>query len=196
LFVGSYFALDQLPKDGLPQIAVAGRSNVGKSSLLNQIVSQKKLAKVSSTPGRTRSLNFFKIDDRFYLVDLPGYGYAKVSKVLREQWGQLIEDYLIKGENLIGMVLLLDSRRDPSAQDMELVAWLSERRLPVLVAVTKADKLSRDGQLRKVRQTEEELGAAALAFSAVNGTGKNELMASVRQLVNDHKQQKKVGSDE
>jgi GTP-binding protein len=196
LFVGSYFALDQLPKDGLPQIAVAGRSNVGKSSLLNQIVSQKKLAKVSSTPGRTRSLNFFKIDDRFYLVDLPGYGYAKVSKVLREQWGQLIEDYLIKGENLIGMVLLLDSRRDPSAQDMELVAWLSERRLPVLVAVTKADKLSRDGQLRKVRQTEEELGASALAFSAVNGTGKNELMASVRQLVNDHKLQKKVGSDE
>jgi GTP-binding protein len=196
LFVGSYFALDQLPKDGLPQIAVAGRSNVGKSSLLNQIVGQRKLAKVSSTPGRTRSLNFFKIDDRFYLVDLPGYGYAKVSKVLREQWGQLIEDYLIQCENLIGMVLLLDSRRDPSAQDMELVAWLSERRLPVLIAVTKADKLSRDGQLRKVRQTEEELGATALAFSIVTGAGKNELMASVRQLVNDHKLQKKVGSDE
>jgi GTP-binding protein len=191
LFVGSFFALDQLPNDGLPQVAVAGRSNVGKSSLLNQIVGQRKLAKVSSTPGRTRSLNFFKIDNRFYLVDLPGYGYAKVSKVLREQWGQLIEDYLTQCEQLIGMVLLLDCRRDPTAQDMELVAWLSERQLPVLVAVTKADKLTRDGQHRKVRQTEEELGAAALAFSAVSGIGKNELMASVRQLVIDHKQQKK-----
>lgn len=170
---------------------MAGRSNVGKSSLLNQIVSQKKLAKVSSTPGRTRSLNYFIIDNRFYLVDLPGYGYAKVSKALREQWGQLIEDYLTQCEQLIGMVLLLDCRRDPTAQDMELVAWLSERQLPVLVAVTKADKLTRDAQHRKVRQTEEELGAAALAFSSVTGIGKNELLASVRQLVIDHNLQKK-----
>jgi GTP-binding protein len=190
-FVGSFFALDQLPKDGLPQVAVAGRSNVGKSSLLNQIVSQKKLAKVSSTPGRTRSLNYFKIDNRFYLVDLPGYGYAKVSKVLREQWGVLIEDYLTKCEDLIGMVLLLDSRRDPTAQDMELVAWLTERQLPVLVAVTKSDKLTRDAQNRKVRQTEEELGAAALAFSTVTGIGRIELMESIRQLVKDHKLQNK-----
>ena len=179
--------MDQLPCDKLPQIAVAGRSNVGKSSLLNQIVGQRKLAKVSSTPGRTRSLNFFKIDNRFYLVDLPGYGYAKVSKTLRDQWGRLIEDYLTQCEFLIGMVLLLDSRRDPSAQDEELVAWLSERQLPVLVAVTKADKLGRDAQIRKVRQTEEELGASALAFSAVKGTGRIELLAAVRQLVNDHK---------
>ena len=170
---------------------MAGRSNVGKSSLLNQIVSQRKLAKVSSTPGRTRSLNYFKIDNRFYLVDLPGYGYAKVSKVLREQWGVLIEDYLTKCEDLIGMVLLLDSRRDPTAQDMELVAWLSERQLPVLVAVTKSDKLTRDAQNRKVRQTEEELGAAALAFSAVTGIGRIELMESIRQLVKDHKLQNK-----
>jgi GTP-binding protein len=190
-FVGSFFALDQLPKDRLPQVAVAGRSNVGKSSLLNQIVGQRKLAKVSSTPGRTRSLNYFKIDNRFYLVDLPGYGYAKVSKVLREQWGELIEDYLTKCEDLIGMVLLLDSRRDPTPEDMELVAWLTERQLPVLVAVTKADKLTRDGQNRKVRQTEEELGAVALAFSTVTGIGRIELMESVRQLVKDHKLQSK-----
>ncbi len=175
---------------------MAGRSNVGKSSLLNQIVGQRKLAKVSSTPGRTRSLNYFKIDDRFYLVDLPGYGYAKVSKVLREQWGQLIEDYLTQCEDLIGMVLLLDVRRDPTAQDMELIAWLSERQLPVLIAVTKADKLTRDAQRKKVQQTEDELGASALAFSAVTGAGKNELMAAVRQLVNDHNLQKKVRSDE
>jgi len=171
---------------------VAGRSNVGKSSLLNQILGQRKLAKVSSTPGRTRSLNFFKIDNRFYLVDLPGYGYAKVSRALREQWGALIEEYLTSAEDLIGMVLLMDARRDPTEQDMELVAWLGKRQLAVMVAVTKSDKLSRDKQVRKVRQVEEALGAAAIAFSAVTGTGKNELLASVRQLVQDHLKQSKV----
>ncbi|MEW5796426.1 MAG: ribosome biogenesis GTP-binding protein YihA/YsxC [Candidatus Zixiibacteriota bacterium] len=191
-FVGSYFALDQLPRDGLPQVAVAGRSNVGKSSLLNQILGQRKLAKVSSTPGRTRSLNFFKVDNRFYLVDLPGYGYAKVSRTLREQWGALIEEYLTSADDLIGMVLLLDARRDPNEQDMQLVERLSERQLPVMIAVTKSDKLSRDKQARKVRQIEQELGAEAIAFSAVTGTGKDELLGSVRRLVEDYRQHTRV----
>lgn len=161
---------------------------MGKSSLLNRILGQRKLAKVSSTPGRTRSLNFFRIDNRFYLVDLPGYGYAKVSRALSEHWGALIEEYLTLGEDLIGMVLLLDCRRDPTEQDIELIEWLRERQLPVMVAMTKSDKLSKDRQLRKVRQVEQEMGAAAMAFSAVTGTGTSELLGSVRQLVKDHLQ--------
>jgi len=185
-FVGSFFAMEQLPRDGLPQVAVAGRSNVGKSSLLNQIVGQRKLAKVSSTPGRTRSLNFFRIDDRFYIVDLPGYGYAKASQTLRVQWGKLIEQYLTSAEHLIGLVLLLDSRREPTEQDEQLMNWLSERQLPVMVAVTKADKLSREKVIQKVRSVEQDLGVGAIAFSTVTGIGRKELLTSIRQLVSEH----------
>jgi GTP-binding protein len=185
-FIGSFFALGQLPRDGLPQVAVAGRSNVGKSSLLNQIVGQRKLAKVSSTPGRTRSLNFFRIDDRFYLVDLPGYGYAKASQAMRKQWSKLIEQYLTSAEHLIGLVLLLDSRRELTEQDKQLMIWLSGRQLPVMVAVTKADKLSRDKVIQKVSGVEQDLGVGAIAFSTVTGIGRSELLASIRQLVDEH----------
>lgn len=185
-FVGSFFALDQLPRDRLPQIAVAGRSNVGKSSLLNRIVGRKKLAKVSRTPGRTRSLNFFRIDSSYYLVDLPGYGYAKVSKSMRDEWGQLIEDYLNEGKDLIGLLLLLDCRRDVTEADWRLIEWLSERKLPVLVAVTKADKLNRDKLNRRVQIIENELGVSAIPFSVVTGVGKNELWRALNDLVSDH----------
>jgi len=191
-FVGSFFALDQLPRDRLPQVAVAGRSNVGKSSLLNQILSQRKLARVSSTPGRTRSLNFFKIDNRYYIVDLPGYGYAKVSKSMRDEWGKLIEDYLTSADSLIGLVLLLDCRREPTRQDWELIGWLSERQLPVMVAITKADKLNKDKLNRKVRQFEAELGVVVIPFSIISGLGKKALLASIRRLVDEHLQQAKA----
>lgn len=184
--------MDQLPKDLRPQIAVAGRSNVGKSSLLNRVTGQRKLAKVSGTPGCTRSLNYFIIDDRYYLVDLPGYGYAKVSKSLREDWGQLIEQYLTSCPRLIGLVLLLDCRREPGGEDIELIQWLADRRLPVLVAVTKADKLTRDKQNRKVHQIETDCGVTALAFSAVTGQGKDALLAAIRDLVQEHTEQMKV----
>ena len=191
-FVGSFFAMNQLPKDRLPQIAVAGRSNVGKSSLLNQTLGHKPLARVSSTPGRTRSLNFFKIDNRYYVVDLPGYGYAKVSKSMRADWGELIEEYLTSAENLIGLILLLDCRREPTEQDWELIGWLSERQLPVMVAITKADKLNKDNLNRKVRQFETELGVAVVPFSIVSGIGRRALMAALRELVDEHMQQKKA----
>jgi len=186
-FVGSFFALDQLPKDGLPQIAIAGRSNVGKSSLLNRILGRKKLAKVSSTPGRTRSLNFFLIDNRFYLVDLPGYGYAKASKTLREQWGQLVDAYFANSDKLIGLVLLLDCRREPSREDVELLEWLSNRSLPTMVAITKSDKLSRNRLNERIKIIEENLGAPAIPFSSVSGLGKRELLASVRSLVEEYR---------
>jgi GTP-binding protein len=191
-FVGSFFAMDQLPKDRLPQIAVAGRSNVGKSSLLNHMLGHRKLARVSSTPGRTRSLNFFQVEKRFYVVDLPGYGYAKVSKSMRIEWGQLIEEYLTSCDNLIGLILLLDCRREPTAQDWELIGWLAERQLPVMVAITKSDKLNKDKLNRKVRELEEKLGGAVIPFSIVSGGGRKVLLSSLRELVDEHMQQKKA----
>ncbi|HVP07033.1 MAG TPA: ribosome biogenesis GTP-binding protein YihA/YsxC [Candidatus Acidoferrum sp.] len=182
-FIGSYFELGQIPQDTRPQVALAGRSNVGKSSLLNRLVGQKKLAKVSSTPGKTRSLNFFLINDRYYLVDLPGYGYAKVSRSVKDTWGKMIEDYLLHGENLAGLVLLLDCRRDAGEDDLKLLHWLSERQLPALIVVTKADKINRSELNRKVNQIERDLGIPAIGFSTVSGQGRQELLAAVHDLV-------------
>jgi len=187
-FIGSFFELKQLPKDRLPQIAFAGRSNVGKSSLLNRVVGQKKMAKVSGTPGKTRSLNFFLVNENFYLVDLPGYGYAKVSKVMRNEWGRLIEDYLGKSEELVGLVLLLDCRRDPTEQDMQLLGWLRERNIPALISVTKTDKLTRDKTNRKVAEIEKKLGVSTIPFSSVTGTGKKELIGAIQSLIYEYYQ--------
>lgn len=125
-------------------------------------------------------------------MDLPGYGYAKVSKSIRAEWGQLIEDYLIGSAKLIGLVLLLDCRREPTTEDVELIEWLASRQLPVMVAVTKSDKLSKSKLQEKVRQIEKELGVPAVAFSTVTGLGKQELLTAVLQLVNEVSGQKKA----
>ncbi|MBU8933817.1 MAG: ribosome biogenesis GTP-binding protein YihA/YsxC [candidate division Zixibacteria bacterium] len=185
-FVGSFFDLAQLPRDQRPQVAFAGRSNVGKSSLLNRLVGSKKMAKVSNTPGKTRSLNFFLINNQYYLVDLPGYGYAKVSKAMRRDWGTLIETYLQHSENLVGLVLLLDCRRDITPEDDQLLEWLAKAGVPVMVAVTKTDKLNRDKAKRKVLQVERDLRVPAIGCSSVTGVGKKELLGSVRDLINEH----------
>lgn len=192
VFVGSFVAPNQVPSDRRPHIAFAGRSNVGKSSLLNRLVGQKRMAKVSADPGKTRALNFFLINDRFYFVDLPGYGYAKVSKEMRAAWGRLIEGYLSKNRNLIGLVLLVDCRREPTEEDYELVGWLAERGIPTMVAVTKVDKLSRDKANRKVTEIQDAFAAPAIAFSAVSGVGKNELVGAIFSLVNDHMEHTKA----
>jgi GTP-binding protein len=187
-FVGSFYALAQLPKDDLPCIALAGRSNVGKSSLLNRLVGQKNMAKVSSTPGKTRALNFFLVNDTFYLVDLPGYGYAQVSKTIKATWGELIEQFLVKAEHLAGLVLLIDSRRDPTDEDMQMLAWLAQRKLACMTVVTKSDKVNRDQLGRKVRQVELSLGVPALPFSALSGDGRKELSAAIAELVKEYSQ--------
>ena len=145
------------------------------------------MAKVSSTPGKTRSLNFFLMNDRYYLVDLPGYGYAKVSRGIKQQWQKLIGDYLDKSASLIGLVLLLDVRRDPNDEDKQLMDWLATKEIPVLVAVTKTDKVKRDQIKRKVETIEQEYGLPAIPFSIISGIGKRELMGSIESLVNDHK---------
>jgi len=182
-FVGSFFSLDQIPDDDRPQIAFAGRSNVGKSSLLNSLVGLKNMAKVSAAPGKTRSVNFFSVNNRFYFVDLPGYGYAKASKKERESWGKLIEDYLTESDGLIGLVLLLDSRREPTAEDLMLTEWLEERKLPVIIALTKCDKLGRGQLAEKVRATEKQFDLEVIPFSIVGGAGKKEMLSAMTYLI-------------
>lgn len=184
MFVDSCHSLEQLPKDKKAHIAIAGRSNVGKSSLLNKFAGVKRLAKVSSTPGKTRALNFFLINTKFYLVDLPGYGYAKVSKSISKSWGKLIEDYLTTNKDLIGLVLLLDCRREPNQEDIELLEWLSSRQLPVLVVITKADKLSRSKILKKQKEIEDTFGVSTIPFSVLKGTGIKELTDAIFNLAN------------
>ncbi|RKX29743.1 MAG: YihA family ribosome biogenesis GTP-binding protein [Candidatus Zixiibacteriota bacterium] len=191
-FIGSFFNLNQIPQDHRPQVAFAGRSNVGKSSLLNRLVGSKKMAKVSTTPGKTRSLNFFLVNDQYYLVDLPGYGYAKVSKAMRRDWGDLIEAYLRNSENLVGLVLLLDCRREPTPEDHQLLNWLGAAGVPALIAITKTDKLNHDKANRKVLQVERDFKVPAIGCSSVTGVGKKELLGAVRNLIQEYNKDRRL----
>jgi GTP-binding protein len=138
----------QFPPPTLPEIAFAGRSNVGKSTLINSLLNRKKLVKTSSTPGKTQLINFFNINDKFHFVDLPGYGFAKVPENVRKQWQRLIEAYLQERETLRNVVLIVDSRHGPTAQDRQLKDWLDYYERPVLIVASKIDKLKR-GQIQK-----------------------------------------------
>jgi GTP-binding protein len=182
-FVASFFALDKLPRDRRIQIAFAGRSNVGKSTLLNHLVGQRKMAKVSNTPGKTRSLNFFFINEKFYFVDLPGYGYAKGPKSERLSWGKLVEGYLKTCEHLAGLAFLLDCRREPNEDDLQMLEWLADSKLPTIVVVTKTDKLNRDQARRKLKEVEDQFGLPTIGFSSLARVGKNELLSAIDHLV-------------
>ncbi len=186
-FVKSVHRLADLPADDLPQIAFAGRSNVGKSSLLNTLLNQKKLAKTSSTPGKTRSLNFYLIDRQFYLVDLPGYGFAKVSREEKKRWKRLIEEYLTNARNLRGAVLIVDSRIGLTELDEMMLGWFSQTGLPFRVVATKIDKLNRGErtrQLRKINRRLEELEVAlALPFSSKTKEGKPDVWKTVEAFL-------------
>src|SRR5207249_6075231 len=164
------------PPASLPEIAFAGRSNVGKSSLLNQLVRRKRLARVSNTPGRTREINFFRVNDRFVLVDLPGYGYARISKERRAEWKPLIEWYLRTSAALRGIVQLLDVRHDMSSDERQMVDFLATVGVPTLFAVTKIDKLTRARRDARIADLTRELGAEpeqVIPFSAVTGEGRD-----------------------
>jgi len=183
----------QFPRDGRPQICFAGRSNVGKSSLLNTLVGRRNLARTSKTPGRTREIHFYLVSDRCYFVDLPGYGYARVAHATRRRWGRLIEDYLADNDALRLMVVILDIRHDPSEDDLDLIAWLKSREIPHVVALTKSDKVSgnvaacrRRRILEGIGEREpsgEQLSSAAehrvIRFSAKTGEGCDELIRDV-----------------
>ena len=147
-FIHSAASPWQFPVPSIPEIAFAGRSNVGKSTLINSLLNRKKLVKTSSTPGKTQLINFFKINDEFYFVDLPGYGFAKVPESVSKQWQRLIEAYLQERETLRNIVLIVDSRHKPTAQDRQLKEWLDYYQRPVLIVASKIDKLKR-GQIQK-----------------------------------------------
>ncbi|MGI6036875.1 MAG: ribosome biogenesis GTP-binding protein YihA/YsxC [Limnochordia bacterium] len=179
-FVTSAVKESQYPQGGKAEIALVGRSNVGKSSLINCILNRKNLARTSSRPGRTQTLNFYLIDDRFYLVDLPGYGFAHVSKKMRQQWGAMIEGYLLKRQGLVGIIQLVDARHDPGETDQQMVQWLKYHQLPHMVVATKIDKLPRSKQRTRVEQIARVLDAPVLGFSAVTGAGKGEVLEVIQ----------------
>lgn len=181
-FVKSAYKMAQLPEEPLPEIAFAGRSNVGKSSLINRLVNRNGLVKVSSRPGKTQSLNYFIVDAKLYLVDLPGYGFAKVSKKLQDEWQGLVTEYLSTSPTLRCVVVLIDIRHLLKAQDRELVEWLRSRGRPFIIVYTKRDKLSNNEQAKQAASLDAALGLSKqdrVLFSAKTGDGKAELMAAI-----------------
>jgi GTP-binding protein len=170
------------PETTLPEVAFAGRSNVGKSSLLNRLIRRKAFARVSRTPGRTREINFFEVNGRFVLADLPGYGYARISKERRAEWRPLIEGYLRRSPMLRGVVQLIDVRRDPTDDDLHMLDFLSEIGTPTIVAITKIDKLSTAARNARVAAITEALRLdedQVIPFSATTGEGRDELASAI-----------------
>lgn len=190
-FIKSCVTPEQFPSGQLHEIAFVGRSNVGKSSLINSLLNRRDLAKVSRTPGKTRAVNVFLIStsdpalSQFHLVDLPGYGFAKVSKSVRTQWGPLLEDYLVDRAPLLGVVMLVDSRV-VTDQDRQTIAWLRSIRRNPLVVATKVDKLKPSERVRTLRQTHRALGLAEgemlIPYSSVTGDGRERVWRALRDV--------------
>jgi GTP-binding protein len=185
-FVCSAVTPEQYPPDDLPEVAFAGRSNVGKSSLINKILNRKKLVRTSKTPGRTQLLNFFEINELWRFVDLPGYGYAKVPIEVQKRWRPMVEKYLATRVNLRGMVWLLDIRREVSKEDLTLWDWLRTEELTVIIVITKADKLSKNKRNKQAANIAKSLGMQArelIQFSATSGEGKDDIWQALQQLL-------------
>jgi GTP-binding protein len=184
-FVVSAAHAAQLPRDHRPQIAFAGRSNVGKSSIINTLLHRKALVKTSATPGKTQLINFFIINENLYFVDLPGYGYARVPKAVTDAWAPMIEEYLKDSPRLAAVVVLLDSRRDPDQRDLRLLKWLAQYSIPSIVALTKADKLNRQESAQARQSVREALALPGppLLTSARSGQGMRELWAEINRYL-------------
>jgi len=185
-FVCSAVTPGQYPPDDLPEVAFAGRSNVGKSSLINKILSRKKLVRTSKTPGRTQLLNFFEINELWRFVDFPGYGYAKVPVEVKKRWRPMVESYLTTRVNLRGMVWLLDIRREVSKEDLHLWDWLQAKQVPVIIVVTKADKLSKNKRNKQAASIAKSLGRKTqelIQFSATSGEGKDEIWQALLRIL-------------
>ncbi|MBD2844639.1 YihA family ribosome biogenesis GTP-binding protein [Paenibacillus sp. IB182496] len=186
-FIISAVQPHQFPEDALPEIALAGRSNVGKSSLINKMINRKNLARTSSQPGKTQQLNYYRINNEFYFVDFPGYGYAKVSKEERRKWGVMIESFLKTREPLQLVLQIVDIRHAPSTDDQMMYGWLKHYGLPVCIVATKADKIPRSKWDRHVKVVKETLEADRsdpfVLFSSDTGMGKDELWGQLLQKI-------------
>jgi len=184
-FLKSVYKVTDLPKGQVPEIAFSGRSNVGKSSLINTLVNRKGIAKTSSTPGRTQALNFIDVNSALYFVDLPGYGYARVPESVKKDWQQLIEGYLEKSCNLKLVVLIIDSRRDPREEEAQFVKWLKLNSISCTVVLTKIDKLKKGKRQKAYSVWQKFLDIDhVLPFSALSGEGKAGIWSVVEQHLN------------
>lgn len=170
-------------QDGLPQVAFAGRSNVGKSSVINRLLGRKNFARVGAAPGKTVHVNYFNIDKAFYLVDLPGYGYAKVSKAERDRWGRLMEDYFARPDLLTLGVMIVDARHKPTADDCTMFRWFKDTGCPLVIVANKLDKLKKSEIEENLRLIGDTLGLGeedmVIPFSAEKGTGREELLSAI-----------------
>jgi GTP-binding protein len=184
IFVKSAFKEADWPRDKRPEIAFLGRSNVGKSSFINSLLGVRGLARTSSTPGRTQSLNFFFINEQFWFVDLPGYGYARAPRDVQAQWSAAATDYLAKREQLVLSVHLIDARHEPTARDLQLHEWLIHHGKPFVVVATKADKLSKNELARNLSRTKKMWETAdILPYSAVTGRGREDVWRRIGQAL-------------
>ncbi|WP_226036506.1 ribosome biogenesis GTP-binding protein YihA/YsxC [Aquibacillus saliphilus] len=179
----------QYPNDPLlPEIALAGRSNVGKSSFINKMINRKSLARTSSKPGKTQTLNFYKINDIFYFVDVPGYGYAKVSKTEREAWGKMLEEYFIERKNLKAAALIVDIRHEPTSDDITMYNFFKHYDLPVIIIATKLDKVAKNKRESHWRRTKKildiEEGDVVIPFSSETAEGKEEAWRAIEHFIN------------
>jgi GTP-binding protein len=184
-FITSAVESAQYPEHNAPEIAFAGRSNVGKSSLINSLVGRKKLVRTSSRPGQTQTINFFMVNEELCFVDLPGYGYAQAPKSVRMKWRPMINQYLTQRKNLKGVVLLLDVRRKPSIDDIALHAWLKDCSKPAIIVATKADKISRNQRAKAVKEIASALAfqGRPIFFSAHTGEGREKLWEELHFLI-------------
>ncbi|MBW2058107.1 MAG: YihA family ribosome biogenesis GTP-binding protein [Deltaproteobacteria bacterium] len=192
VFVKSAAAPRDYPHHGLPEVAFAGRSNVGKSSLINRLVHRRTLAKTSSAPGKTRLLNFYLVNSALSLVDLPGYGYAKVPEKIRRSWGPMVETYLDRRKELRLVVLLLDARHEPSRLDIQLAEWMYKRRIPFLAVATKLDKVPPSRRMAHVQRISAGLSqyhCRIIPFSAVTGEGKTAIWEQIARACEPASQQ-------
>ncbi len=191
-FISSRVKLNELPEASLPEIAFIGRSNVGKSSLINCLTEKKDLAKTSSTPGKTQTINHFKINNLWYLVDLPGYGFAKVAKDIRDKWDGMIKNYLLKRENLQIVFVLVDSRLEAQKSDIDFINWLGENGIPLAIIFTKTDKLGKTKiqqnmakYKKKMQEVWDELPEMFIS-SAETKNGKEIIMEYIEGIVNSY----------
>lgn len=183
-FEKSAFKEADWPRDRKPEIAFLGRSNVGKSSFMNSLLGVRGLARTSSTPGRTQALNFFLINEKFRFVDLPGYGYARAPKSVKQEWSAAATDYLAKREQIVLAVHLIDARHEPTAKDLQLQEWLTHYETPHLIVATKSDKLSNNELTRNLARAKKALGTAAvLHYSSVTGRGREEVWRAIAKAL-------------